>query len=105
MHRREFLQALALASMSGSLAAPARAGDNALYGLRERKRVASLTPRTVCHAQLLPVHHREASLNIGMGKSPGQPPHLTGEALLRNYGLRRGSRLAHAFTYLDFEDL
>ena len=91
--------------MSGSLAAPARAGDNALYRLPERKRVASLIHLTDCHAQLLPVHHREASVNIGIGESTGQPPHLTGEALLRNYGVRRGSRLAHAFTYLDFEDL
>lgn len=105
MHRREFLQALALASMSGSLAAPALARDNSLYRLPERKRVASLIHLTDCHAQLLPVHHREPSINIGVGESAGRPPHLTGEALLRYYGLRRDSRLAHAFTHLDFEEL
>ena len=106
MHRREFLQALALASISGSLAAPALAGNaSPLYRLPERKRAASLIHLTDCHAQLLPVHHREPSINIGVGESANMPPHLTGEALLRNYGLRRRSRLAHAFTHLDFEEL
>ena len=105
MHRREFLQALALASMPASLAAPAFGSDNSLYRLPERKRVASLIHLTDCHAQLLPVHLREPSINIGVGASASRPPHLTGEALLRHYGLRRGSRLAHAFTHLDFEKL
>jgi sulfur-oxidizing protein SoxB len=106
MHRRDFLQALALASLSGSLAAPAFAGNSSpLYRLPERKGVASLIHLTDCHAQLLPVHHREPSINIGVGKSAGKPQHLTGDALLRYYGLRRGSRLAHAFTHLDFEEL
>jgi len=106
MHRRDFLQALALASISGSLAAPALAASPPpLYRLPERKRVASLIHLTDCHAQLLPLHHREPSINIGVGESAGGPPHLTGEALLRYYGLRQGSRLAHAFTHLDFEEL
>jgi sulfur-oxidizing protein SoxB len=106
MHRREFLQALALASLSGSLAAPALASNSLpLYRLPERKRVASLIHLTDCHAQLLPVHHREPGINIGIGESAGTPAHLTGEALLRHYGLQRGSRLAHAFTHLDFEEL
>ncbi len=106
MHRREFLQALALASISGSLTAPALAGNSSpLYRLQERRGVASLIHLTDCHAQLLPVHHREPGINIGVGKSAGRPAHLTGEALLRHYGLRRGSRLAHAFTHLDFEEL
>jgi sulfur-oxidizing protein SoxB len=106
MHRREFLQALALASMSGTLAAAGVPADTLpLYRLAERKRPASLIHLTDCHAQLLPIHHREPSINIGVGSSAGSPAHLTGEALLRAYGLRRGSRLAHAFTHLDFQEL
>ena len=106
MHRREFLQALALASISGSLTAPALAGNaSPLYRLPVRNRVASLIHLTDCHAQLLPIHHREPSINIGVGKSAGRPPHLSGDALLRHYGLRRDSRLAHAFTHLNFEEL
>jgi len=54
---------------------------------------------------MLPVSSREPSINIGGGESAGRPQHLTGAALLRHYGLRRGSRLAHAFTHLDFEEL
>jgi len=106
MHRRDFLQALALASLSGSLTAPARAGDSAaLYRLPERKGAASLIHLTDCHAQLLPIHHREPGINIGTGESAGAAQHLTGDALLRHYGIRRGSLLAHAFTHLDFEEL
>jgi S-sulfosulfanyl-L-cysteine sulfohydrolase len=106
MHRREFLQALALASISGSFPAAALADDRLrLYRLPERKRVASLIHLTDCHAQLLPVYHREPGINIGVGASAGNPPHLVGDALLRYYGLRRGSRLAHAFSHLDFEEL
>jgi len=105
MHRREFLQALALASMPASLSAPVLAKDNSLYRLPERERVASLIHLTDCHAQLLPVYHREPSINIGVGDSAGRTAHLTGEALLRHYRLRRGSRLAHAFTHLDFAEL
>ena len=106
MHRREFLQALTLASISGTLAAPALAGNSsALYRLPARKGAASLIHITDCHAQLLPINHREASINIGVGGSAGRPQHLTGDALLHYYGLRRGSRLAHAFTHLDFEEL
>jgi len=91
MHRRDFLQALALASMPASLAAPVLAKDNSLYRLPERERVASLIHLTDCHAQLLPVYYREPSINIGVGDSAGRTAHLTGEALLRHYGLRRGA--------------
>jgi sulfur-oxidizing protein SoxB len=104
MHRREFLQALAFASISGDLSAASFTGTS-LYRLPERRRAASLIHLTDCHAQLLPMHYREPGINIGVGKSARRPPHLTGDALLRHYGLRRGSRLAHAFTHLDFEEL
>jgi len=106
MHRREFLQALALASISGTLPTSALGSDSsALYRLPERKRVASLIHLTDCHAQLLPIYHREPSINIGLGDPRAQRTHLTGESLLRTYGLRRGSRLAYALTSLDFEEL
>ncbi|MEO8165543.1 MAG: thiosulfohydrolase SoxB, partial [Betaproteobacteria bacterium] len=106
MHRREFLQALALASIAGNSPVPAFASDaNSLYRLPERRHAASLIHLTDCHAQLLPQYHREPSINIGAGNSAGRPPHLTGEALLRAYGLRRGSRLAYAFTHLDYVEL
>ncbi|HEX4986902.1 MAG TPA: thiosulfohydrolase SoxB [Burkholderiales bacterium] len=106
MHRREFLQALALACACPGFAAQAAAGDMPpLYRLPPRKGAASLMHLTDCHAQLLPVYFREPDVNIGVGAGANRPPHLTGEALLRRYGWPRGSRAAHAFTHLDFEAL
>src|SRR5687768_8228839 len=58
---------------------------------------------TDCHAQLLPVHFREPSANIGIGSAKGRPPHLVGEHFLKAFGMAPGSRQAHAFTHLDFE--
>lgn len=57
---------------------------------------------TDCHAQLNPVHYREPSVNLGVGAARARPPHLVGDALLRQFGIARGSRAAHAFTHLDF---
>ena len=58
---------------------------------------------TDCHAQLLPIHFREPSVNIGLGGMRGQLPHLVGTHLLKTASLKAGSAQAHAFTYLDFE--
>ncbi|MCU7370417.1 thiosulfohydrolase SoxB [Paucibacter sp. O1-1] len=63
----------------------------------------SLLHMTDCHAQLLPIHFREPSVNLGFGALKGRLPHLVGEHLLKAAGLRPGTREAHAFTYLDFE--
>ena len=57
---------------------------------------------TDCHAQLLPIRFREPNVNLGIGAAWGQPPHLVGEALLKHFGIRPGTRDAHAFTYLDY---
>jgi S-sulfosulfanyl-L-cysteine sulfohydrolase len=107
MQRREFLQALAIASLACGNLALARAEDvsTRLYELPRRRHAASLIHITDCHAQLLPVHFREPDTNIGVGGNRGQPQHLTGEALLKHYGLRPGSRLAYAFSHVDFQKL
>lgn len=57
---------------------------------------------TDCHAQLMPLHFREPSVNIGVGKAKGKPPHITGKAMLERFGLRLGSARAHAFSSHDF---
>ncbi|HEX7389478.1 MAG TPA: thiosulfohydrolase SoxB, partial [Acidiphilium sp.] len=61
--------------------------------------------QTDTHANALPVQYREPSQNIGVGNARGQPPHLVGEAFLDYYHMKPGSRSAHAFTFLDFENL
>ena len=59
---------------------------------------------TDCHAQLLPVYFREPDVNLGVNEAYGKPPHLVGEALLKHFKIKPKTPLAHAFTYLDFEN-
>ena len=51
-----------------------------------------------------PVYFREPSVNLGVGGMAGKPPHLVGDAFLKHFGIAPKSRLAHAFTYLDFAE-
>ena len=103
MNRREFLQILAVAAASGMAidSKKALAGDLDMYNLPRFGNV-SLMHMTDCHAQLLPIYFREPNVNIAIGGANGKPPHLVGEHLLRHYGIKPGSREAHAFTYIDF---
>ncbi len=103
MNRREFLQVLAVAAASGMAldSKKALAGDLDMYNLPRFGNV-SLMHMTDCHAQLLPIYFREPNVNIGVGAANGKPPHLVGEHLLKYYGIKPGTREAHAFTYLDF---
>src|SRR5579885_698810 len=72
LSRREFLHLLAVAAAAG-------------LPLASRRALAG-----------------EASVNIGVGESANQPPHLVGQAFLRRYGFKPGSAEAYAFTSLDF---
>jgi sulfur-oxidizing protein SoxB len=99
--RRDLLTAGAAMALAG---APARA-----QGLSQAELLAfqplgqvTLVHVTDIHAQMLPMHFREASTNLGVGEAQGKVPHLTGEALLAHYRLARGSAMAHALTDLDF---
>ena len=57
------------------------------------------------HAQLLPCYYREPNANIGVAEDRGKPPHIVGDALLKYYGVERGSPLAYAITYLGMNEL
>ena len=106
--RREFLQIMAVAAAqgmpltSGSAFAAARSGE--LYTLGKAPGNVTLMHFTDCHAQLLPVYFREPDVNIGVGDALGKPPHLVGDALLKHFGIKSGTREAHAFTYLNYVD-
>ncbi len=104
MNRREFLEALAIAATAGlpiaSRAALAGEGD-AFYDVPRAGNV-SLLHFTDCHAQIRPIYFREPNMNIGVAGASGQPPHLVGEAFLKAYGMKAGSRESYAFTQLDF---
>jgi sulfur-oxidizing protein SoxB len=101
--RREFLRALGLAAAAGlPVGARSASAQDAFYDLPPFGNVA-LLHFTDSHAQLMPVWYREPSVNIGVGDGAGKPPHLVGAKLLEWFGLRPGTREAHAFTSLDFE--
>jgi sulfur-oxidizing protein SoxB len=57
---------------------------------------------TDIHGQLLPVHFREPSVNLGVGAAKGLPPHLTGTDFLTKFGIAPKSAAAYAMTDQDF---
>ncbi len=101
MDRREFLELLAFGVAAG-LPIGARAAElDRAYDLPRFGNV-SLLHMTDCHAQLLPIHFREPDVNLGVGLAVSRPPHLVAAHFLKHYGLKPGTREAHAFTSLDF---
>jgi S-sulfosulfanyl-L-cysteine sulfohydrolase len=106
--RREFMQVLAVAAAGGlaiadkNVLAAQRGAAERLYDLPAFGNVSFLH-FTDCHAQLLPIHFREPSVNLGVAGAAGRAPHLVGDKLLKAFGMRPGTAAAHAFTCLDFE--
>ena len=105
LSRRDFLQALAIASVGGitlqSNFVNARTTAQQFYDLPKFGNVHFLH-FTDCHAQLLPIYFREPNVNLGIGTQEGKTPHLVGEYFLKANGIAPGTRDAHAFTYLDY---
>jgi sulfur-oxidizing protein SoxB len=105
LSRREFLQALAVASAGGmslqSNYVSAQTSAQKFYDLPKFGNV-HLLHFTDCHAQLLPIYFREPNVNLGIGAQEGKTPHLVGEYFLKANGIKPGTRDAHAFTYLDY---
>lgn len=106
--RREFMQMLAIASAGGMaigsekvLAAQSGVNEH-LYDMPSFGNV-SVMHFTDCHAQLMPIHFREPSVNLGVAAAFGKAPHLVGEHLLKQFNIKAHTAQAHAFTYLDFE--
>jgi sulfur-oxidizing protein SoxB len=60
---------------------------------------------TDVHGQLMPVHFREPSANIGVGESRGLPPHIAGKDFLTRFGIPEKSAAAYALTSEDFTAL
>ncbi|MGL5139683.1 MAG: thiosulfohydrolase SoxB, partial [Beijerinckiaceae bacterium] len=60
---------------------------------------------TDIHAQLVPLHYREPSINLGVGEAKGKVPHITGKELLALYDVPAGSAMAHALSHEDFASL
>ena len=112
LSKREFLQVLGAAAVAGMglgryQDADAQTAEAALYDLPPLGRgpgQVSILHMTDCHAQLKPIYFREPSVNLGIGSMEGQLPHLVGEHLLKKAGVPAGTAMAHALTYLDFDN-
>jgi len=101
--RRDLLAAAVALAPLGRTAAEAPS-QNELLRFAPLGQV-TLIHMTDLHGQLMPMFFREASAKIGVGEARGRVPHITGEAFLIEFGLARGTALAHALTDLDFAEL
>jgi S-sulfosulfanyl-L-cysteine sulfohydrolase len=107
--RREFLQiaAAAAALIPGGWSrafAQQRLTQSDLLAFEPLGNV-TLVHVTDLHAQLVPIHFREPSVNLGVGEAKGLPPHIAGKAFLDLYNIPPGSPAAHALTPEDFTAL
>jgi sulfur-oxidizing protein SoxB len=102
--RRDVLKLMTLTAASGLIPVPTRAqARQDIYDIG-RKGNVRLLHITDMHGQILPLHFREPSVNIGVGDAAGRPPHLVGKAFLEHFGVTPGSAEAYALTYLDFQE-
>ena len=106
LSKREFMQVLGAGVMAGlPMGSYAQKTVGDAEGLYEMPRFGqvSFLHMTDSHAQLLPVHFREPSMNLGLGSMKGQLPHLVGEELLKATGVKPNTAQAHALSALNFE--
>lgn len=108
--RRDFLQATAAASaltIGSGLGPLGRVAAQQRLTQADILRFDPLGTVTILyvadtHAQLMPLHFREPSVNLGVGEVKGMPPHLT-DAEFRNYfKIAASSADAFALTADDF---
>jgi sulfur-oxidizing protein SoxB len=109
--RRDLLQVAAATSVMagpagriGSLAAQQRITQDELLRFQPLGQVTLLHFADI-HAQLVPLHFREPSVNLGVGDARGKAPHVTGVEFLRQYGISPGTAEAYALTSEDFVSL
>ena len=108
--RRDFWTAgMATAAVLGTgslrhVAASARLAQEDLLKFEPRGQV-TLLHLTDLHAQLVPVHFREPSSNIGTGDLRGRPPHITGQEFLKAFAIPPKSALAYGLTSEDYVEL
>ncbi|MDO9561854.1 MAG: thiosulfohydrolase SoxB, partial [Bradyrhizobium sp.] len=108
--RREFLQATSAAS---ALLIGSGVGELGRVAAQQRLSQADITRFdplgtvtilhvTDIHAQLMPLHFREPSVNLGVGEVKGLPPHLSDAEFRKYFKIATGSADAFALTSDDF---
>ncbi len=111
--RREFLQATAAAAAITTASGTGSLGQAAAQQRLTQADILRFDPVgtvtilhvTDIHAQLMPLHFREPSVNLGVGEARGKPPHLTDRAFREHYSIATGSADAFALTSDDFTAL
>ncbi len=116
LNRREFLHVMSMAAVAGMLPSTASAMSDGnsgkklgsaatadMYNLPMKGKVRLLHV-TDMHAQLKPIYFREPNVNLGVGPAFGKLPHLVGTHLLDKIGIEPNTPLAHAFTFLNFQN-
>lgn len=111
--RRDFLQATAAASaltIGGGLGPLGRVAAQQRLTQADILRFDPLGTVTILyvadtHAQLMPLHFREPSVNLGVGEAKGKPPHLTDGEFRKYFNITAGSADAFALTADDFTSL
>jgi sulfur-oxidizing protein SoxB len=107
LHATAAAHALAMASGLGPLgraAAQQRLREEDILRFEPLGQVTILHVTDI-HAQLVPLHFREPSINLGVGPAKGKPPHLTDQAFRDFFKVANGSAEAHALTADDFTQL
>ena len=99
--RREFIQLLSVAGLSGLLPTNGFSLPKDFYDFPAMGNTR-LLHFTDCHAQLMPIYFREPSINIGTGNSIGHPPHIVGQHLVNHFKLSDPA-LIHAFSSVDYD--
>jgi len=111
--RREFLQATAAASaltLGSGLGPIGRVAAQQRLSQADITRFDALGTVTLLHvtdihAQLMPLHFREPSINLGVGEVKGLPPHMTDGEFRKYFNIASGSADAFALTSDDFTSL
>lgn len=107
--RREFIKVLGASSAAGMISGCGNDADklssqNNMYEIAKTGN-ARILHITDTHGNLLPNYFREPNVNLGFGATFGQLPHVVGNKLLKEIGVKPGSPEAYAFTYNNFEAL
>jgi sulfur-oxidizing protein SoxB len=111
--RRDFLQATAAASLLATASGLGPLGRVAAQQRLSQADILRFDPLgtvtilhvTDIHAQLVPLHFREPSVNLGVGEAKGIVPHLTDAEFRKAFGIAAGSADAFALTSDDFVSL
>ncbi len=106
MDRRQFLQTIAMAFVASSAQhlKPTTATAESFYDIPTIGN-ARIIHTCDTHAQLNPVYYREPNVNLGFGDYKNLSPHIVGNALLNQHGIKKDSALAYALSHQNIDEL